>query len=69
MGNPYGFKLYNRAADKDIRRNAALEITFADKEADETTDTEEITFDLPIVSGSAYTSTETHFRSTKTAAT
>ncbi len=66
VGNPYGFKLYNRAANKDIKRNAALEITFADKEADGTTDTEEITFDLPIVSGSAYTSTETHFRSTKT---
>ncbi|MBP3766761.1 MAG: hypothetical protein J6I31_00565 [Prevotella sp.] len=66
VGNPYGFKLYNRGADKDIRRNDALEITFADKEADGTTDTEEITFDLPIVSGSAYTSTETHFRSTKT---
>ena len=66
VGNPYGFKLYNRAADKDIKRNAALEITFADKEADGTTPTEEITFDLPIVSGSAYTSTETHFRSTKT---
>ena len=66
VGNPYGFKLYNRAANKDIKRNAALEITFADKEADGTTPTEEITFDLPIVSGSAYTSTETHFRSTKT---
>lgn len=66
VGNPYGFKLYNRAADKDIKRNNALQITFADKEADGTTPTEEITFDLPIVSGSAYTSTETHFRSTKT---
>lgn len=66
VGNPYGFKLYNRAADKDIRRNAAREITFADKEADGTKPTEEITFDLPIVSGRAYTSTETHFRSTKT---
>ncbi len=66
VGNPYGFKLYNRAADKDIKRNKALQITFADKEADGTTPTEEITFDLPIVSGSAYTSTETHFRSTKT---
>lgn len=66
VGNPYGFKLYNRAADKDIKRNKDLEITFADKEADGTTDTEEITFDLPIVSGSAYTSTETHFRSTTT---
>ena len=66
VGNPYGFKLYNRAAGKDIRRNNALEITFADKEADGTTDTEEITFDLPIVSGRAYTSTETHFRSTTT---
>ena len=66
VGNPYGFKLYNRAADRDIKRNKNLEITFADKEADGTTDTEEITFDLPIVSGSAYTSTETHFRSTKT---
>lgn len=66
VGNPYGFKLYNRAADRDIKRNKNLEITFADKEADGTTDTEEITFDLPIVSGRAYTSTETHFRSTKT---
>ncbi len=66
VGNPYGFKLYNRAADRDIKRNKDLEITFADKEADGTTDTEEITFDLPIVSGRAYTSTETHFRSTKT---
>lgn len=66
VGNPYGFKLYNRAADKDIKRNKALEITFADYETDGTTLTEEITFDLPIVSGSAYTSTETHFRSTKT---
>ena len=66
VGNPYGFKLYNRAADRDIKRNKDLEITFADKEADGTTPTEEITFDLPIVSGSAYTSTETHFRSTKT---
>lgn len=66
VGNPYGFKLYNRAANKDIKRNAALEITFADYETDGTTPTEEITFDLPIVSGSAYTSTETHFRSTKT---
>lgn len=66
VGNPYGFKLYNRAADKDIKRNQALQITFADYETDGTTPTEEITFDLPIVSGSAYTSTETHFRSTKT---
>lgn len=66
VGNPYGFKLYNRAADKDIRRNKDLQITFADKETDGTTDTEEITFDLPIVSGRDYTSTETHFRSTKT---
>jgi len=66
VGNPYGFKLYNRAAAKDIKRNKALQITFADKEADGTTPTEEITFDLPIVSGSVYTSTETHFRSTKT---
>ena len=66
VGNPYGFKLYNRAADKDIKRNAALEITFADYETDGTTPTEEITFDLPIVSGKTYTSTETHFRSTKT---
>lgn len=66
VGNPYGFKLYNRAAAKDIKRNQALQITFADYETDGTKPTEEITFDLPIVSGSAYTSTETHFRSTKT---
>ena len=66
VGDPYRFKLYNRAADKDIRRNKALEITFAEKEADGTTDTEEITFDMPIVSGAEYTNTECHFRSTTT---
>lgn len=66
VGNPYGFKLYNRAAGKDIKRNKALEITFADYETDGMTPTEEITFDLPVVSGKTYTNTETHFRSTST---
>ena len=65
VGNPYGFKLYNRAADKDIRRNKNLEITFADEETDGTA-TEEITFDMPVVSGAEYTNTECHFRSTLT---
>lgn len=66
VGNPYGFKLYNREADKDIKRKENLEITFDDKESDGETATEDITFDLPIVSGATYSSTESHFRSTTT---
>ena len=66
VGNPYGFKLYNREAKKDIKRNANREITFDDTESDGVTPTEDITFDLPIVSGVTYSSTESHFRSTTT---
>jgi len=65
VGNPYSFYLYNRGADKNIRRKASLDLTFEDTEADGTTPTEVLEFDMPIVSTLTYSSTECSFRSKK----
>ncbi len=65
VGNPYSFYLYNRGADKNIRRKASLDLTFEDYEEDGTTPTEELEFDMPIVSTLTYSSTECSFRSRK----
>ena len=65
VGNPYKFYLYNRGADKNIRRKASLDLTFEDTEDDGTTPTEELEFDMPIVSTLTYSSTECSFRSKK----
>lgn len=65
VGNPYKFYLYNRGANKNIRRKASLDLTFEDTEDDGTTPTEELEFDMPIVSTLTYSSTECSFRSKK----
>lgn len=65
VGNPYKFYLYNRGADKNIRRKASLDLTFEDTEDNGTTPTEELEFDMPIVSTLTYSSTECSFRSKK----
>ena len=65
VGNPYKFYLYNRGAEKNIRRKASLDLTFEDTEDDGTTPTEELEFDMPIVSTLTYSSTECSFRSKK----
>ena len=67
VGNPYSFYLYNRGAAKNIRRKASLDLTFDDTEEVEgvATPTEELEFDMPIVSTLTYSSTECSFRSKK----